>query len=116
MASRTANVVVAPEDIESYRHDHGEPEYASADPLAGGTARNLPIWDVDQIAEHLNRTGQSWVVNNGSTLDDGVINYGFWRSVSEVQASDYGRYGFSEASPDTFSAFSEGQKGLLGQR
>jgi len=48
---------------------------ASADPLAGGTARDLPIWTPDQIADHLNRTGFSW---SAKETADGVLTYGFY--------------------------------------
>ena len=42
---------------------------ASADPDAGGTARDLPIWTPDQIADHLNRSGFSW---SAKEIADGV--------------------------------------------
>lgn len=48
---------------------------ASADPDAGGVARDLPIWTPDQIAEHLNRSGFSW---SAKEIADGVITYGFY--------------------------------------
>ncbi|HEY9234235.1 MULTISPECIES: M10 family metallopeptidase C-terminal domain-containing protein [Phenylobacterium] len=48
---------------------------ASADPLAGGELRDLPIWTPEQIAEHLNRTGFEW---SEKALSDGNLTYGFY--------------------------------------
>ena len=48
---------------------------ASADPLAGGTARDLPIWTPEQISAQLNRTGFAW---DAGELRDGVLTYGFY--------------------------------------
>src|SRR6185369_6943646 len=48
---------------------------SSADPLAGGTLRDKPIWTVDHIAENLNRTGFAW---DAKELADGVLTYGFY--------------------------------------
>ena len=88
---------------------------ASADPLAGGTARGLPIWNVNQIAEHLNRTGQSWKVNQQGEYDDGVLTFGFWKSIEELQSSYYvnndGSIAFNEAFyGEDFSPFTAAQQ------
>lgn len=48
---------------------------ASADPLAGGELRDLPIWTPDQIAAHLNRSGFEW---SAKALKDGMLTYGFY--------------------------------------
>jgi Ca2+-binding RTX toxin-like protein len=48
---------------------------ASADPLAGGTARDLPIWTPEQIVAQLNRAGFAW---DAGELRDGVLTYGFY--------------------------------------
>ena len=48
---------------------------SSADPLAGGTLRDKPIWTVEHIAENLNRTGFAW---DAKELADGVLTYGFY--------------------------------------
>ncbi|WP_239805734.1 M10 family metallopeptidase C-terminal domain-containing protein [Croceicoccus hydrothermalis] len=68
---------------------------ASADALAGTTAPNgKPIWSVEQIAAHLNRTGASW--NDGpdpapQRFDDDpdTITFGFFENVDEVGANGY---------------------------
>ena len=86
---------------------------ASLDPSAGGSYMGKPIWDLTQIVQNLNRTGQNWYVNQYGELNDGVLNYGFWKNVQEVQNSYYvnetGTDAFAEASADTFSAFNAGQ-------
>jgi Ca2+-binding RTX toxin-like protein len=48
---------------------------ASADPWAGGEARDLPIWTPQQIAAHLNRSGFAW---DAKETADGVLTYGFY--------------------------------------
>lgn len=48
---------------------------ASADPLAGGTARDLPIWTPEQIAAQLTRSGLFW---SPKETADGVLTYGFY--------------------------------------
>lgn len=48
---------------------------ASADPDAGGTMRDLPIWTPEQISAQLNRTGFEW---SAKALSDGVLTYGFY--------------------------------------
>mgnify|MGYP001806761646 CR=1 FL=1 len=91
-------------------------DYASLDPDAGGTYNGKPIWNITQIEANLNRTGFDWYTNNYGELDDGVLNFGFWKNIEELQNSYYvnatGTDFFSEASPDTFSAFNTGQIGL----
>src|SRR3569833_1351658 len=58
-----------------------EPEDASLDPLAGGTANNHPIWTADQIAAYLNRTSGQWGTGFNDMLPQGgapkTITYGF---------------------------------------
>ena len=86
---------------------------SSADPFAGGTARGHPIWNVDMIDANLNRTGQSWYVNQNGELNDNTLFYGFWKSADQLQSSYYvsddGTLAFAEANPDTFSPFTAGQ-------
>jgi len=48
---------------------------ASADPLAGGAARDKPIWTPEQISDQLHRTGFTW---DAAELKDGVLTYGFY--------------------------------------
>jgi Ca2+-binding RTX toxin-like protein len=64
-------------------------EDASLDPNAGGTYRDKPIWDVETIAENLNRSGYDWYTNNYGELDDGVLNFGFWLNLQELNNSYY---------------------------
>ena len=56
-------------------------EDASLDPYAGGTAYGKPIWDKDEIAAYLNRTGGQWGNGINDLLqrggDVGVITFGF---------------------------------------
>ncbi len=88
-------------------------DYASLDPDAGGSYAGKPIWDVDTIAANLNRSGNDWYTNNYGVLDDGVLNFGFWKTLQQVQSSYYvspdGENYFSEADPEIFSAFTDGQ-------
>ena len=101
------------------RHnDTGENvEDYSLDPFAGGSFVNKPIWDVETIAANLNRTGNNWYLNNYGELDDGVLDFGFWNSIEELQNSYYvneeGTIAFDEAFyADDFSAFNDGQREL----
>jgi len=96
-----------PRSNDAYAHmregdlpgDRGELE-ASADPYAGGEARDLPIWTPDQIAAHLNRSGFSWDVSK-----DKVITYGFYDGPTTTgiynnpheAAETYGYSPFNEA-------------------
>ena len=80
---------------------HPGAEDASLDPKAGGTYRDKPIWDVETIAENLNRSGYDWYTNNYGELDDGVLNFGFWLNLQELNNSYYvnetGTIAFNEA-------------------
>jgi Ca2+-binding RTX toxin-like protein len=77
------------------------PEKISLDPLAGGTFADKPIYDLDQITANMNRTGYDWYTNNYGELDDGVLNFGFWLNIEELQNSYYvnvdGSIAFTEA-------------------
>lgn len=89
-------------------------DYASLDPDAGGTYADKPIWDVDTISANLNRSGYDWYTNYGE-LDDGVLNFGFWKNYAELANSYYvnifGTVSFDEAYyRDAFSAFDVDQK------
>ena len=90
---------------------------SSLDPLAGGTYRGKPIWDVDQIDANLNRTGNDWYTDNYGELNDGVLNFGFWKNYEELANSYYvnatGSIALNEAYyADAFSPFTEGQMTL----
>lgn len=91
-------------------------DYSSLDPDAGGTYAGKPIWDVDTISANLNRTEDDWYTNNYGELDDGVLNFGFWKNFAEISNSYYvnatGTDYFSEAVRDTFSAFNADQRGI----
>lgn len=70
---------------------------ASADPLAGGTARDKPIWTPEQIAVHLNRSGFAW---DAKELSDGVLSFGFYDgpTTTGVYNNPHGaaeRYGYT---------------------
>ncbi|MFN3514254.1 MAG: M10 family metallopeptidase C-terminal domain-containing protein [Phenylobacterium sp.] len=65
---------------------------ASADPDAGGVARDLPIQTVEWIAEHLNRSGFTW---SAKDLADGVLTYGFYSG--PVTTGLYNHPGFPES-------------------
>ncbi|QNE33148.1 matrixin family metalloprotease [Sphingomonas sp. NBWT7] len=90
--------------------------YGSVDPDAGGSLNGKPIWTVDEVADNLVRTGQNWYVNNYGELNDGVLNYGFWKNYGELQNSYYfnatGTDYFAEGEKENFSAFNAGQKGI----
>lgn len=86
----------------------------SLDPDAGGTYRGKSIWDVDTITGNLNRTGYDWYTNNYGELDDGVLNFGFWKNIEELNNSYYvnetGSIAFNEAYYySDFSAFNASQ-------
>lgn len=90
-------------------------EYDSLDPRAGGTYRDKPIWDLDTIEENMNRTGYDWYTNNYGELDDGVLNFGFWNSLEELNNSYYvnetGSIAFNEAYyGGDFSPFNAAQR------
>lgn len=98
-------------------HENGTEGWTSAaslDPDAGGTYMNKPIYDLDEVTANLNRTGQSWYLNNYGELDDGVLNFGFWLNQEEINNSYYvnatGTTAFSEAL--NFTAFTAGQQEL----
>ncbi|MEH3045547.1 M10 family metallopeptidase [Sphingomonas adhaesiva] len=113
-------VAKGPEAERDWPSDYGETGVAaSLDPSAGGSYLGKPIWNVTQIAQNLNRTGQSWYLNQYGELSDGVLNFGFWKNIQEVQNSYYvnedGTDSFGEANAATFSAFNAGQIELARQ-
>ncbi|MGJ3628305.1 hypothetical protein AB5I41_17535 [Sphingomonas sp. MMS24-JH45] len=87
----------------------------SLDPMAGQTYRDKPIWNITQIENNLNRTGYSWNKHNYGELSDGVLNFGFWLNIQELQNSYYvnatGTSAFNEAFyTEDFSAFTAGRR------
>ncbi|WP_299309985.1 M10 family metallopeptidase C-terminal domain-containing protein [uncultured Croceicoccus sp.] len=93
---------------------------ASVDALAGTTAPNgKPIWSVEQIVAHLNRTGASW--NDGPDPapqrfdgDPDTITFGFFENVDEVGANGYaytvGEEVFALDEYFNFTSFGEAQR------
>ena len=67
----------------------GTTEDFSLDPFAGGTYRGKVIYDLSQIDANLNRSGYDWYTNNYGELDDGVLNFGFWKNYDELYNSYY---------------------------
>lgn len=62
----------------------------SLDPYAGhATFNGLPIYTPQEAADNLNRAGVNFTFGNNGALDDGVLTYGFWSSLDEVQHSYY---------------------------
>ncbi len=102
------------------RDDTGEligTEKFSLDPFAGSSYLGKEILGVDDIADNLVRSGSNWANGlNYGVLNDGVLNFGFWNNIQEIQnsyyVSDNGAFAFSEANPNTFSAFSNAQRAV----
>jgi len=98
--------------------DRGEligTEGFSLDPFAGSSYLGKDILGVDDIADNLVRSGSNWANGrNYGVLNDGVLNFGFWNNIQEIQnsyyVSDNGAFAFSEANPATFSAFTNAQR------
>lgn len=94
------------------------PESLSLDPFAGGTANDKIILNVAQVAANLNRSGDSWYLNNYGELDDGILNFGYWANYQELANSYYVNIdrtsAFSEAFDSAaFSVLNAGQQTLL---
>jgi serralysin len=95
-----------------------DPNDASLDPQAGGTANNKPIWTAEQAAAYLNRTSGQWGngTNDQSTKsgDQTVITFGFHEDQASLERNGYvyeqggTLYGLSEYFQ--FGAFSEAQR------
>ncbi len=89
-------------------------DFGSLDPDAGGTYAGKEIWDPATIAANLNRSGYDWYTNNYGELDDGVLNFGFWKTLEQLESSYYvtpdGTVAFDEAYyGGDFSALTAGQ-------
>jgi len=107
---------VLPSDIDVGTGD--DPDGASLDPLAGGSANGRPIWSAEQIAAYLNRTGGGWGTGANEMMTDGgdpmTITYGFHNDQQSLFDNGYvyssgGRlFGLSEYF--NFSPFSEAQR------
>lgn len=102
---------------------------ASLDPSAGGTFANKPIWTLEQITAHLNRTGGGFADGFNDTTqvgrqnnigdDNSVITFGFFDTQAQVGNNGYTytapnpqgvptRYGLAEFF--NFAAFTEAQR------
>lgn len=93
---------------------------ASVDRLAGTTAANgKPIWSPDQIADHLNRSGASWIGGRDPAVqgDDNLreITFGFHESQQTLEDNGYvytenGTDYFALSEYFNFAAFNGGQR------
>ncbi len=93
---------------------------ASVDNLAGTTAANgLPIWSVNEISAHLNRSGSSWIDGPDPAPQQGdddpsTINFGFFESQAELFDNGYvyffngSGYGLNEYF--NFASFTDAQR------
>lgn len=114
--------------IEHVEIDDGDAPYPGLEPVVspidanidgtGGTVAGKPVWTIEQVTAHLNRTGISWapgpnnaVPNSGSAA---VINFGFFNTQDEVFENGYGYalngglYAFTEYF--NFAAFTTAQR------
>lgn len=76
-----------------------DPNDASLDPRAGGTANNKPIWTAERAAAYLNRTGGGFANSTRDLSTDGrqnnigddnsVITFGFFNTVEQVYNNGY---------------------------
>jgi Ca2+-binding RTX toxin-like protein len=83
----------------------------SADPYAGQTAGNgKEIWSAEDAADNLNRYEVNWTFGNNGALDDGVLTFGFWQSLEEVQNSYY-----TETNDDGYVLTEDGDYILAGK-
>lgn len=94
---------------------------ASLDPQAGGSVANKPIWSVEQVAAHLNRTGAAYTDKQTDAVQRGdsdikTITYGFFATQAEMADNGYvyrspadgNFYGLAEYF--NFAAFNDTQK------
>jgi hypothetical protein len=87
-------ITSAPADFQnlstSLAAPSGQDVSFSLDPYAGiATYNGLPIYTPEQAADNLNRAGVNFTFGNNGALDDGVLTFGFWNSLEEVQNSYY---------------------------
>lgn len=93
---------------------------ASVDGQAGTTAPNgKPIWSVEQIAAHLNRSGASWTEGPDPAPQRGdddptTITYGFFETQAELVDNGYvyfiGQNGYGLNEYFNFASFTEAQR------
>ena len=87
----------------------------SRDSEAGTTAPNgKPIVSAQDGADNLHRSGYDWYFDQYGEAEDGVINYGFWATQAEVDASYHksqtlGFYVVPYGQPGYFEAFTAAQ-------
>ncbi len=108
-----------PACVDGGTGDRGEligTEGFSLDPFAGSSYAGKTIFNIDEVADNLVRSGSNWINgNNYGVADDGVLNFGFWNSIQELQNSYYvnddGSIAFSEAfNAAAFTTFSNAQR------
>src|SRR3990167_5641964 len=73
---------------------------ASADPLAGGTLRDLPIFTPAEVAAQITRSGFEW---DAKEVADGMLTFGFYSgpTTTGVYNNPHGaaeKYGYSPMS------------------
>jgi serralysin len=96
----------------------------SLDPQAGGTFNNKPIYSLEQVAAHLNRTGAAYTTKPTDAVQQGdsdisTITFGFFNSQAELANNGY-VYGVPQANGTTsffglneyfnFAAFNAAQR------
>lgn len=97
---------------------NSEDEDASLDPYAGGTAYGKTIWDKDDIAAYLNRTGGQWGNGTNDLLQRGgntnVITFGFHETQQSLFDNGYvyerGGQLYAFAEYFNFAPFNEAQR------
>ena len=98
-------------DVLEAQNDQGQQLDISADPYAGQTAGNGKlIWSEVEAADNLNRYGVNWTFGNNGAADDGVLTFGFWQSLEEVQNSYY-----TETNADGYVLTDDGDYILAGK-
>lgn len=87
-----------------FRPDFGETfDASSLDPSAGGTANDKPIFDIGQVNDNLVRSGWDWYTNNGTVIDDGTLNFGFWNTRNDFFGTGYIDDAFTTAFSEFFN-------------
>jgi len=98
-------------DVLEAQNDQSQQIDISADPYAGQTAGNgKEIWSAQEAADNLNRYEVNWTFGNNGAADDGVLTFGFWQSLEEVQNSYY-----TETNADGYVLTADGDYILAGK-
>ena len=128
-ANETVRSAIAVDRISvDFAHpgDQRSVEDFSLDPYAHrATWDGLPIWTPQEAADNLNRPGANWTFGNNGALDDGVLTFGFWNSLEEVQNSYYTETDANgiiltadgdEIAAGNFTAFNDAQRAMATQQ